>query len=487
MGKGSRGSKGTIDVTMDTLGAGVQKAYLEGLDNLRKIITDIECNVDKVKREFYQCEENNDDLYEQYLKDLNEKLLYCNTKLRKHDVKLQPIDGELSLVAMLNKIRELPPEENVNQETLDLLTEYWEHMKITMDGLTAIKDKFKHSALKRLKHICSSYNNGEAVCNINLTRQYGKDVRLYRGEIRDLMEKFERVNKSFTNGVQQNLFTDSSFANRILMSCDQKAFPILRVVPDLTEKLIKACNISKLWIDKDETYIHDISNYIREKRSQTRRKEQDLRQQKEKKGEMEKTVTEAHAVFKMSKEKLAQIEAELQILEEQMSTYSRTRKYKTEEKRQKEGIVGFLEVSISQTKKNYTLQLKRSRLMRQLRELEESLKEIEKELTIIEQNVEEKAKAKTEIASVVEEKQMSYSTVKSDLDKFSQNVEKLQKEVNQLTDSLTSLEIIQSVKTSPETVEDFYERPVSVKLAPSLKEKIQRKRKLKMKSSGHRR
>merc|ERR1712170_205071 len=114
--------------------------------------------------------------------------------------------------------------------------------------------------------------------------------------------------------------------------------------------------------------MHDINNYIPEKRSQTRKKEQDLRTQKEKQGQMSKSVDEAHDSFKNSKEKLARIETELHALEDQMLTYTETKKYKAEEKKQKEGMVGFLEISISQTKKNYTLQLKRSRLMRQLRE-----------------------------------------------------------------------------------------------------------------------
>ena len=48
-----------------------------------------------------------------------------------------------------------------------------------------------------------------------------------------------------------------------------------------------------------------------------------------------------------------------------------------------------------------------------------------------------------------------------------------------MTDGLTQLEIIQTFKTSPEKVEDFYDRPTTVKLTAALQEKIRmRKRKL---------
>jgi hypothetical protein len=51
--------------------------------------------------------------------------------------------------------------------------------------------------------------------------------------------------------------------------------------------------------------------------------------------------------------------------------------------------------------------------------------------------------------------------------------------VNILSGQLLQLEIIQTYKTSPETVEQIFDRPQTVKLAPSLKEKIKnRKRKV---------
>ena len=73
-------------------------------------------------------------------------------------------------------------------------------------------------------------------------------------------------------------------------------------------------------------------------------------------------------------------------------------------------------------------------------------------------------------------------SLKTELDHFNANVEALQQEMSELNNGLTQLEIIHNFKTSPEKVEDFYERPVSVKLAPSLKEKIKLKWKKKMNS-----
>ena len=86
------------------------------------------------------------------------------------------------------------------------------------------------------------------------------------------------------------------------------------------------------------------------------------------------------------------------------------------------------------------------------------------------------------IEGKVEESNTVYVSLKTELDHFNANVEALQKEMSELNDGLTQLEIIHNFKTRPEKVEDFYERPVSVKLAPSLKEKIKLKWNKKMNS-----
>lgn len=472
MGKGGAYEPGS------TLRTGMQKDYLEGLDNLRRIVTNFELEVDKAKLEFYDCEDNVEDSYEEYLKGCNERLLYCNTQLRKNDEQLEVIDSEVRLVSLLNRMRDLDPEK-VEQEAISFLTEFWEHLKDNLDKVKMLSHKFKTSIFKRLRASCMAGHNGHVT--LPLTQLYTDDVRDFERQIEEFLQQFEVVFKSFTNGIRQDLLTKSTFTDRILVMCDQKAFPILRIYPDLTEKLVQMCRLSRLWIDRDETFVHDISQHIRDTRTQTRKKALYLRNQKEKQSQKSKSVEEAYSLFKTNKQTLAKIETELKTLEDQTRLYTQEQQYKTEEKKQKEGIVGFLEISITQTKKNTSLQLKRSRIMRQLRELEASLKEIEREILSLDQESDTKSQEKVAVVEKVQESNASYKTLKEDLDKFNGEVKRLQKDVHELTGSLTQLEIVQSCKTSPEAVDDFYERPTSVKLAPSLKEKIALKRRRLMK------
>lgn len=458
---------------------GSQRDYLDGLNHLRTLVTEVELDIDRSQREFYKSESSDADDFEKHLKQLNEKLLYCNNKLRKNQKKLEVVDGELKLVELLNRMRQLAERDNIDAGVIAFLTEYWETSKAGMDALKMACSKFKSSVFKRLRASCRSYREANASADFALATEYNKQVSKMEEEITSVLSAIERILKMYEQGVDQSLFTNTSFSDRILVSCDRKAFPILRVFPDLSEKLTRLCTVATQWIDKDETYVRDISNHIRETRTQARQKESDLRTQREKQEELRTSVDEAFKLFSTNKDKLSRIEGELRVLEEQMVQYDNAKKYKTEEKKTKEGIIGFLDISISQTKKNFTLQLKRSRLMRQLRELEESLRMIEDELTSMRDEKRVKTDKRTRVEARFQQSGESYETLKSDLDEFSKRIERLGKEVDELTDSITHLEIIQSFKTCPEKVEDLFDKPAAVKLAPSLKEKIMlRKRKL---------
>ena len=393
MGKGtaSEGPTATSATSGISVRTGLQKDYLLGLDNLRKLIAEIEVDGDKLKREFYHCERNEEELYEAYVKNINDRFLHCNNKLRRSNEKLEVIDSEIKHVELLNRIRQL---DTVKPEAIKDLTEYWENLKETLPKLQALAHKFQQRILKRLSNSCVSYQNGKMT--LKLTQAYSKDVEKYQTTISQSLRTFEVLLKSFPNKVAQEMFTNTNFSDRILVSCDRKAFPILRLVPDLSEKLVHVCTLARQWIDKDETYVHDISSHIREARLASRKAEASLRDGKEKQSSMSQSVQDALKLFKASKERLATIDAEFKVLDQQLAQYTALKTHKVEEKRQKQGMVGFMEISITQTRKNVSLQLKRSRLLRQLRELEESLEGLEKELVVLQADVEAKRTEKQE-------------------------------------------------------------------------------------------
>ena len=458
---------------------GLQKDYLHGLDNLRGLITSVEIELDKVKQDFYELEGDQDTsdlaVYEEYLKGINDKLHYCNDNLDKAGLPLEIIDSEMKLVELLNKIQDID-DEDFDGSIVGDLTEFWEHITGSLYRLKAVNLKFQSTVMKRLETICNSYQNVDT--RLDFPAKYSKDVTKYQSEIKENIRKNSGLVKSFPDGINQDLFTLTNFSQCVLGTSDTKAYPILRIVPDISEKLLQMCRLARQWVDKDETYVHDISHQIRETRHDTRKKERELRLQKEKRSHLCKAVREAHFALKSYRARMVRLEEEVHHMEFKYKQYADSKKYKKDEIRQKEGMVGFLDISISQTKKNYSLQLKKGRIMRQLKDLEVSLRQIEKEVTLMEQDVVIKTREREAVEEKIEDNGRSYTQLKNNLDKFTENVDRLQQDMSEMAESLSQLEVIQTFKTSPEKVDDFYDRPQSVKLAPSLKEKIEQRKKL---------
>lgn len=455
---------------------GLQQDYLVGLDHLRKMVEGVEIELDKVKREYYNYEGSDLAGYEQYLKGLNDKFQYCNDNLEKRDITVEIVDSEMKLVALLNKIQE-NSDENFDNSVASDLTEFWEHIKDCLFRLKTTNLKFQTEVMKRLESTCNSYQNTGG-SNLDFSTKYSEEAFKYQKEINGNVDKINALLGSFPNGIKQEHYTITNFSQRVLSSCDSRAFPILRLVPDISEKLVQMCRLARQWIDKDETYIHDINHQIREQRHNARQKELELRQQREKRSQLSRAVIECQQAVKAYRERLDELGKELRNLDQQFKEMSESKKYKKEEVKQKEGIIGFLEISISQTKKNYTLQLKKARILRQLKDLENNLKEIELEIEELEKEAESKRREREVVEEKIEENGQSFQTLKSDLDHFTEIVDSVQQEMNEMALQLQQLEIIQTFKTSPEKVDDFYDKPQHVKLAPSLKEKILRRRKL---------
>ncbi|OWF54491.1 hypothetical protein KP79_PYT12505 [Mizuhopecten yessoensis] len=460
---------------MTSMREGIQRAYLDGLEFIRTKISEMEQEVGQVRTSFYDCkdgEEESEEKREEYLKRCNENFLIANNELRRKNVKLNVIDSEMKVVGVINKLREVA---DVDQGEIAFITQFWENVKQTVEGLRMIVEKFQTNVLQRLNQSCTSYNNADI--NLEVSDRYMEEIISYIAGLEREITNIRLLLKSFDSGIHQDLYTDSKFSDKLMVSCDLKAFPILRLVPDLTAKVERLCDISRKWLDRDQQYMDEVNNYIKKTRNMTKRREEVLKNQKEKQKKIEKAVKTAHILLHNNREKLQKIEMELDNLEVQLSGFKTEKKTKHSEKSQKSSMADFLKITLTQTKKNYNLQMKRQRLVKQVHDLEEFLVSIERELSDVEDQMMVKKQEKFLLREKVDTHQKTYEAFKTDFDRYSDGLEKLEQEVNVLSGQLLQLEIIQTYKSSPENVEQIFDRPQTVKLAPSLKEKIRRKRK----------
>ncbi|XP_076468208.1 uncharacterized protein LOC143299017 isoform X2 [Babylonia areolata] len=470
------GSKaGVMSVTAR---AGLQpRVYREGMQYMRDRIAEISDDLDGIQCRYHGTEHVDHDLFVHYLQACDAHFLRANTQLRKRGVKLEVIDSETRLVSLLNRLRE---DDACPADTVQYLTEYWENVKDTVESLKAVLSKFQTNVLNRLKRNYISDSSGDtplAVCS-----SFTADISSHMTDLESRLSNTRILLKSFHSGVHQNLFDKTPLADLLVVSCDLKAFPLLRLVADVAGKVCGMCHVAHLWLVRDEQFMLEIHSFIREARQRARRREEDLRSQKEQQKKYEKSVKAAHILLYNNRDKLHRIETELRVLEEQMNESARDKQHHYDQLQQKESMVDFLQITLSQTKRNYTLQATRVKLSRQVKDLKELLTAMELDLDAIQNEIQVKAEEKVRLSEKVEYHEKSYDALRCDMDRFSSRMEQLETEVTDLSGQLLQLEMIHNLKTSPEKVEEMYDRPSTVKLAPSLKEKIkERQRRIKPK------
>lgn len=255
-----------------TVRAGLQRVYLEGMDYMKARIKDIQDDIVRIQCEYYQCPEPDEEKFEAFLKECDTNFLRANTELRKRSIKLEVIDGETRLVSLLNQVREF---ETFDPECVTYLTKYWENVKSTVETLRTVVSKFQETVLNRLKQNYISYNNAEI--RVDVCVQYTEDITGYISDMERILTNTQILLKSFNSGIHQDLYDKSRFAEMLIVSCDLKAFPLLRFVADVCGKLDVLCDVALTWLTRDERFMYDVHEFIRQTRSMTRRREEDLR------------------------------------------------------------------------------------------------------------------------------------------------------------------------------------------------------------------
>ena len=254
--------------------AGLQpRVYRDGMQYMKDRIKDIHDELNRVQCEYHQTEEVDQDRFVDYLKACNKHFLRANTELRKRSTTLEVIDSEVRLVSLLNQLRE---NSEFDPETINFLTQYWENIKSTMESLKAVVSKFQMNVLNRLKKNYISHDLlGDT--RLDVFSSYTEDISSYLTETEDVLSNTQILIRSFHSGIHQELFDTSRFVDVILVTCDLKAFPVLRLVADVVLKVTRMCDVAHLWLARDEHFMQEINTSIREARHRTWKRQEDLK------------------------------------------------------------------------------------------------------------------------------------------------------------------------------------------------------------------
>ena len=449
----------------DLTNGGEPSEYIRALDNLRALVSAIAKDVLELKTDFYGTADS--DGVVRHLTTCSEKFIACQKMLKKNGVKMEPLDSELAIMALLNDLRSV---DEPDDEMIAFVTELWETLKRTTDRCQAIRSRYDTMVYRRLKMSCRSASvDGEQV---DVSKDFSTDVDKFTECIDENLYNLNSLCRGFANGLKASLFTeDSVFLDSYVTPC-----AVLRLVPEMTSKLNTLLDVSRAWIDADEQYVRNIGARLHENVARTCEKQAAYEETQPKYRKMLRTVKIAELMCQNQKNHLRTIEAELASLETQLTEVNLRKRQIENEVFQKESMVDFLQISISRTRHNQSLQLKRARLVKRLGDLESRLVKIGQRCVLLVDQLNEKMARRAALVESLNGHQSTYLALKDQLRAFSEKLEQLKDEILQLQEYVSHIQQIRDLKIQPETIEEFYDRPPSVKLAPSLKEKINRKR-----------
>ena len=223
--------------------------------------------------------ETEDELYGRadrmgYVTACHEALRYVTD--RGAGVKLHSVTSLADLEKVLDGAREIasPRSPRQLQSTVKDLMTYLDRLKSVADKLQHAKAILTEDLLRYLEMYCTNY-----VKLGNTDDKFFKGLRLRTVSIHDHVKAFEQLMEVLTKDskLSEKYFCDGYFSQEIAIVCDCHTFPLLRIVPDLIQKIELSCDTASDWLRSDKVYVEAVQNEIENTRSRVNDSEHNLK------------------------------------------------------------------------------------------------------------------------------------------------------------------------------------------------------------------
>ena len=228
-------SPNTIYEVWDFIGSHLHKVK----DEIGKFVT-----------EFYMNEERIT-----YLVNIHEALKVTMV----HDKTLNKVGSLLDLEQLLEVSPTTFVLPQMTQKASEFLVSYYDQIKITIAKLKEVRHMFQRDILRPLETYCTSY------AKLGITDDnFYKALKSRTIKIRGILIHFDKIADSLgkKNEVPVDYFSDFSFSQELSLQFNCDAFPILRIVPDLFQKLDTVIDTGQDWLRSDKVYLDQIRKEI---------------------------------------------------------------------------------------------------------------------------------------------------------------------------------------------------------------------------------
>ena len=227
-------------------------------DFLSAKLRDIRERLYNAQEEFYACAQP-----QRYLADI-----YDGLKL------LTDHNREVSSVSHLSDLEQLLSAFDDSHtprytRAKDLLKVYMDSNRAMLNKLQEMGKTFQKDILEHLQTYCTDYQS----LGISDDKFY-RMLRMRIVTVKDVLFRFDRMMVALRqNSHPGKFFEDTKFSQEIAIEYNCDTFPILRVLPDLFQKLETACTIAHDWLRSDRVYLDELAKEIAQTRDKIREHE----------------------------------------------------------------------------------------------------------------------------------------------------------------------------------------------------------------------
>ncbi|KAK2157897.1 hypothetical protein LSH36_182g05020 [Paralvinella palmiformis] len=163
----------------------------------------------------------------------------------------------------LEQLLRLSPSDSIRsyllQKAVDVLKPYADRTKIAAAQLQEVKQLFQNDVLRPLETYCSTY------VKLGITDDhFYSALRSKTAKIRAILKHFDKVSNSLRQdgAASGDHFCDSHFSQELSLQFNCDTVGMIRVVPDLIQKLEMVIATGQDWLRSDKVYVEQIREEI---------------------------------------------------------------------------------------------------------------------------------------------------------------------------------------------------------------------------------
>ena len=175
--------------------------------------------------------------------------------------KVASVDSFMELEALLTKAvnDDYSSYSQTRDDAIDTLQDFHKKCLAVLEKVQQVNSLINEEILSYLQQYCSDYRKLGIPDD-----KFDESLQSRTAVVGNYIERFDELVGFLNEGspIPHDLFGYSFFSQELAIELDCESYPILRVIPDLIQKMEMSCDITSDWLRGDKLYVQELEKQI---------------------------------------------------------------------------------------------------------------------------------------------------------------------------------------------------------------------------------